>query len=78
VRWTAASNFETDKTFGTFLSLFTSAPSNITPASLCFFMQCLQTIRLTLLDPSTPSSAFTSFPDASKPAWKSFLPTLWK
>lgn len=36
VRWTVASSSEKDKSFGTFLSLFTSTSSNITPASLCF------------------------------------------
>lgn len=76
--WTVASNVEINKTLGTFLSLFTSTPSNITPASLCFVMQFLHTTRPTLLDPSTPASAFTSFPDTSKLAWKCFLPTLWK
>jgi hypothetical protein len=38
----------------------------------------LHTTRPTPLNPSTPSSPFMSFPDNSKLAWKSFLPTLWK
>jgi len=45
---------------------------------IVLLIQFLHTTRPTLLEPSTPSSPFTSFPDTSTPVWKSFLPTLWK